>query len=165
MLAVRRLSVTSLSHRDGREGLQVDRARHVPGDVRLEGERRARVRVGDAGQDRHDLPVRLLVELGPLRLVGLLLRLVEDVLHRLHLVVLVRAPLLLRALEEDADEVVRIAEVTGPPEEVDLELALVGLAEVVRAPRRAVRSDLEAGLLEARCEGLEVPLRIGHVRP
>src|SRR5207249_10034412 len=36
---------------------------------------------------------------------------------------------------------------------------------VVRTPRRAVRDDVEAGLLEARRERLEVALRVGHVRP
>ena len=38
-------------------------------------------------------------------------------------------------------------------------------AQVVRPPRRAVERDLEARLLEARGERLDVPLRVRHVRP
>ncbi len=86
------------------------------------------MRVGDAGQDRHDLPVRLLVELGPLGQVGLRLSLVEEIHDGLHLLALIRSPLLLGGLEEDADEVVGIAEVARPAEQVDGELALVRLA-------------------------------------
>ena len=37
--------------------------------------------------------------------------------------------------------------------------------EVVGAPRRVVRHDVEAGLLHLLREGLEVSLRVGHVRP
>jgi hypothetical protein len=83
------------------------------------------VRVGNAGQDRHDLPVRLLVHLGALGLVSLGPRLFQELLDVVQLVAVRGAPLLLRGAEEDADEVVRIPEVTRPAEQVDLQLALV----------------------------------------
>ena len=76
------------------------------------------------------------------------------------------AELVGRLLEEGADEVIRVSVVARPAEQVQVAcLALLRRTQVVGAPRCAVRHDLEAGLVQARREGLEVPLRVGHVRP
>ena len=109
-------------------------------------------------------PVRFLVQLFALRLLRLDLSVVEELLdlgqRRRR-----RPPGLLRALEERADEVVRVAVVAGPAEHAQVAgIAFVRAAQVVRVPRSALRGHLEARLVQARGERLEVPLRIGHVR-
>src|SRR5205823_4401384 len=66
----------------------------------------------------------------------------------------VEAPLRVRSLEERSDEVVRVAEVARPADQVDVARgALVHVLHVVRAPRSALRRHLEARLLEARRDG------------
>ena len=151
-----------LSDRDGREGLVRGRARHVALDVRAEAERRLRVRVRHGRQEVHDQAVRLLVGLLACGLVRLGLALVEQSEQ----LGVAEAELRRERLEEDADEVVRVGEVARPADQVEVAgRPLVDAAQVVRAPRRAVRRDLEAGLVQAGREGLEVPLRVRHVRP
>jgi hypothetical protein len=55
-----------------------------------------------------------------------------------------------RAREERAEEVVGIAEVAGPADEVELAgLSLLDRGQVATGPRRRVPDDLEAGLPEA----------------
>src|SRR4051794_10587772 len=153
-----------LPDRDRVEDLQTDRARLVALYVRCKRECGLRMDVRDARDPVGDRLVRLLVQVGPLRRVGLDLRVVQDLLDRL-VRVLHGAPALLLALEERPDEVVGVAVVTRPAEQVDRGLPLVDLAEVVRAPRRRVRHDLEAGLVQAGGERLVVLLRVRHVRP
>src|SRR5207302_2045595 len=61
---------------------------------------------------------------------------------------------------------VRVAVVARPTDHVQIAgVARVDLRDVVRSPWRAVRDDVEARLLEARRERLEVALRVGHVGP
>src|SRR5438067_7581522 len=110
------------------------------------------MRVRNTRQELHDHDVRLLVELHALLEVHLTLGLREDVEDGLVL----EAPLRALGLEERPDEVVRVAEVACSADEVDVARgALVHVLHVVRAPRSTLRRYLEAGLLEARREGLE----------
>ena len=102
--------------------------------------------VRNARQELHDQDVRLLVQLDPLLVVRLPRGLLEDVEDG----VVVEAPLWAVRLEERAEEVVRVAEVARPADEVDVTGgSVVHVLHVVRPPRRALRRHLEARVLEA----------------
>jgi hypothetical protein len=118
------------------------------------------VGVRNAREEVHEHVLGLLVERDPLGERRLVAGLREDVEDR----GVVEAPLLLRRPEKDAGEVVRVTEVARPPVEVDLRLAVLDTAEVIRGPRCCVRDDLEPGLCQARGERLEVLDRVRHVR-
>src|SRR5205085_5428067 len=156
------LDLLSPGEEDRSEWIGSHRARRVALHLLLEGEGRRRVGVRNRGQELHDQDVRLLVQLDPLLEVRLPRGLLEDVEDRL----VVEAELRAVRLEERAEEVVRVAEVARPADEVDVTGAsVVHVLHVVGPPRRAVRRDLEARLLEAGRERLEVQLRVRHVRP
>src|ERR671932_1157828 len=110
------LDLLSASEEDRSERIRSDRARRVALDLLLEGESRRRVGVRNRRQELHDHDVRLLVELDPLLEVRLPSGLLEDVEDRL----VAEAELRAVRLEERADEVVRVAEVARPADEVDV---------------------------------------------
>src|SRR5918995_3713025 len=166
--AARRLSARSLSllaspaDRDGVEELVRRRARHEALDVLPEGQRGLRVRVRNRRQRFHDVLVRLLVQVDPGLPVGLDLGVVEH----LEQLGITEAELWVEVLEERPDEVVRVGEVTRPPNQVQVAgVALIDSAEVVRIPRSRLGDDPEAGLVQAGRHRLEVVLRVRHVRP
>src|ERR671929_113938 len=133
------LDLLSPGEENRSERIGSDRARLVALHLLLEGEGGRRVGVRNGRQELHDHDVRLLVQLDPLLEVRLPRGLLEDVEDRS----VAEAELRAVRLEERADEVVRVAEVARPADEVDVTGgSVVYVLYVVGAPPRAVGRDL-----------------------